>query len=514
MTAGTRTSIVIPARPPARLGTRLLTAGILGVVTGSINHGLLEAGERVLLNERINVPPTCNLCGTNAATTHRDFRQDVTFSDLGALLGGSLLGQANVEFQVPLCEGCDNLPDAPGVSLASYGKRGDRWEVTLLVANATVASLYLQANPGSVGSEAVAAPRVADGPRTARAVYVGAAWAVAVDGVPGKRYDEILKGSLVLSPDGRHVAYAAKAKRRWMVVVDGVEGRPYDGILNLAPIVRFSPDSRRTAYGALTGSTPTVVIDGTEHSAYEGVAGSLVFSPDSRRVGYVARSEGLWRPVVDGTPGTGYDDVRVSSMAFSPDGDRLAFCARIGDHWTVVVDGVEGPPFEGLAADPIAFSPDGRRVAFAARTGDRWTVVIDGTKHGGYDGLGQDSIAFSPDGERVAFVSETGGSWTVVLDGVEGNRYAGILAFRPMVLFSGDSRRVAYGARLDGHTVTVVVDGVEQARCQAIRVGSLAFSPDLGHVAYQAQVHGQRDGEWTAFVDGAAQAVRPAAVPA
>jgi hypothetical protein len=505
-----RWRVAIPAPAPAKIASRLLTAGLLGVVTGNINHGLLAAGESVPLNEKINVPSVCNLCGTNAGTKHSAATQDVAFSDLGAMLGGSLLGKAKVEFRVPLCDGCARLPAAPGVSLQSYGKRGDHWEVTLLIVNRAVASLYAEANPGSAVSVSVSAPVAAtDGRRSARVVNVPLGWAVAVNGVIGNRYDAILKDSLALSPDGHRVAYGAKTKGKWTLVVDGIEGKRYDGLLNMAPMVTFSPDGRRTAYGARVGHTTTIVVDGSENCTYDGVQpGSLAFSPDSRRVAYIAKTGGKWMVVVDGSPGGAYDSVLKNSVAFSPDGARVAFGALTAGRWTVVVDGIEGTAYDGLAADPVAFSPDGRRVAFGALTGGKLTVVVDGVKGADYDGLGQDSIAFSPDGARVAFGARTGGSWTVVVDGVEGRPYDGILALKPMIVFSRDGRRVAYGANIAGDKVTVVVDGVEEGPCEAIARGSLAFSPDGEHISYRARIRGQAAGEWTSIVAAALTSVR------
>jgi hypothetical protein len=454
-------SVVIPAPAPARVAKRLLTAGLFGVMTGSLNHGLLEAGETVELNEKIKVPSVCNLCGTNPGTRHTDLRQDVTFSDVGALLGGPLLGQAKLVFKVPLCETCVSLPGTPGVSLQSYGKRGDEWEVTLLVVNEAVAALYASANPGASVSAYAAAPTpAADGRRSARLSFLGAGWSIVTDGVPGKMYGAILKNSLVISEDGRHVAYVAKVGGNWVGVVDGVEGKPYHLLAGIA------------------------------------------LSPDGARIGLLAQIDGRWSVVVDGVEGKAYDDLVVNSLAFSADGTHVAFGAKIGGRFSIVVDGIEGPTYEALAANPVAFSPDGTHVAFGARFGDKWTVVVDGLPGAPYDGLTQGSPSFSPDGRRVAFGVKAGNKWTVVVDGVPGKPYDGLLTLRPMILFSADSRRVAYGAKLDCHTVTFVVDGFAEGRCESIAQGSLAFSPDNEHVTYRGHLRGHRAGEWTTIVDG------------
>jgi len=45
-----------------------------------------------------------------------------------------------------------------------------------------------------------------------------------VDGQAGAEYDAIGKGSLLFSPDGKHLAYSARKGRKWLVVVDGQAG--------------------------------------------------------------------------------------------------------------------------------------------------------------------------------------------------------------------------------------------------------------------------------------------------
>jgi hypothetical protein len=64
---------------------------------------------------------------------------------------------------------------------------------------------------------------------------------VVVDGKEQKQYDGT--GSLVFSPDSKHVAYAAKADNKWFVVVDGKEGKSYDELVTQASIIFDSPES-------------------------------------------------------------------------------------------------------------------------------------------------------------------------------------------------------------------------------------------------------------------------------
>ena len=63
-----------------------------------------------------------------------------------------------------------------------------------------------------------------------------------VDGVEGAEYEMIGTGTLIFSPDSKHLAYAAQRDGKWRVVVDDVEGELYEPIFWLV-----RPFSARTA---------------------------------------------------------------------------------------------------------------------------------------------------------------------------------------------------------------------------------------------------------------------------
>jgi len=342
------TKVVIPAPAPGGFASRVLLAGAIGLLTHDMNAAVGHAGSHgLLLNEMLKVPSVCNACGTNPGTKHKVITQNVTFSELGNALGGSLMGQTRVEFRVPVCESCVSLRTAPGVSLESYAKAGKQWNITLLVANRAVAELYAKTNQGIIPSQPV---RSADGRRVAHLAKTGGKMTVVVDGVEGKPYDGMAEDSLAFSPDSQRLAYGAKTGERWTVVADGVEGRTYDGLLALRPLVTFSPDSQRLAYGAKTGDKIAVVVDGVEGKAYDGILdGSPAFSPDGARVVYGARFGAKWAVVLDGVEGKAYDSILNGSLVFSPDSAHVSYDALVaskftGDRWITVTDGIEGVP--------------------------------------------------------------------------------------------------------------------------------------------------------------------------
>jgi hypothetical protein len=123
----------------------------------------------------------------------------------------------------------------------------------------------------------------ADNKRIAYIVQVGNEQLVVVDGIEGRLYDSIVKGSLVFSSDSKRFAYVAQEGNKQIVVVDGAEEKPYDG-MKTNPI--FSSDSKNVVYIALVDDKVCVVVNGKEGKLYDEILntgwGKIVFdSSDS-----------------------------------------------------------------------------------------------------------------------------------------------------------------------------------------------------------------------------------------
>jgi hypothetical protein len=116
-------------------------------------------------------------------------------------------------------------------------------------------------------------------------------------------------------------------------------------------------------------------------------------------------------------------------------------------------------------------------------------VVVDGKEEKQYGGIG--TLIFSPDSQRVAYGAKVRmDEEFVVVDGREEKRYDYI---EPgSLIFSPGSKRVAYAARL-GDKRFVVVDGKEEkgydgiGYCIGCGDGTPIFSPDSRRVAYGAK---------------------------
>jgi Tol biopolymer transport system component len=125
-------------------------------------------------------------------------------------------------------------------------------------------------------------------------------------------------------------------------------------------------------------------------------------------------------------------------------------------------------------------------------------MVMDGVESKEYDGIdyAETLLIFSLDSKRVAFVAQHGDKHCAVVDGVNGMDYDYIA---PRTLnFSPDSKHVAYIARR-GNKSVVVIDGVEGKEYEGIG-DALVFSPDSTRVAYVVW-HGRN--KQVMVVDGA-----------
>lgn len=177
---------------------------------------------------------------------------------------------------------------------------------------------------------------------------------------------------------------------------------------------------------------------------------------------------------------------------------RVLWVSGRKDARRVIVDGTPEPEFRevrfgGSSWNPV-ISPDGSRVAYHAKR-KKWFVVVDGQEYGPYDGGDwRPPIVFSADSRRVAWGAQRNGKVVQVVDGVEHGpyeiQYEFLLLSSPT--FSPDSRRVAFRAsmREGKHTVgRIIVDGVPGPPHRW--VGRPRFGPDGQHVAYWAR---ERDG--------------------
>ncbi len=282
-----------------------------------------------------------------------------------------------------------------------------------------------------------------------------------------------MKGTLAVSPDGRHIAYAAKRGNKFVVIRDGKDGKLYEG------------------YGS----------DGD-------FAGKMqpLFSQNSQKLGYSARQGDQWTFVVDGHEGSFYDEISGFDLALSADGKVQAFAARQKDAERVIVNGIEGPAYSWIREGPI-LSSDGKHLAYVAERSTlefgqpaTYFVVLDGKEGPGYigPGIGHEGdeivkdLTFSPDGRHLAYLVKRDKKWLCVVDGVEGKAYDNFSEL--FLVFSADGQKLAYSAHV-GDKWQMVLNGHEGPLVEGrdlLGLGPIEFSPDGNHIAYSS-VHGKND---------------------
>ncbi|MBX3411736.1 MAG: PD40 domain-containing protein [Pirellulales bacterium] len=201
--------------------------------------------------------------------------------------------------------------------------------------------------------------------------------AVVHKGKRGRVYNDILAGSLAISPDGKHFGYAVKDFRKYFVVLDGQEGKVYDGVTG--PV--YSPDSKRVGYLAVANGRVFSVVDGREGKAYDD-RGMPVFSPDGKSAAYWAEDGGKQFVVVGGQPQQAYDE--VGPPFYNQDGSRLVYAARTGDTWQIVDNGQPGKSYTDILGG-FVFSDDNQRVAYVALDGEKQKLIVNGVEGQPYD---------------------------------------------------------------------------------------------------------------------------------
>ncbi len=317
------------------------------------------------------------------------------------------------------------------------------------------------------------------------------------------KYDWIMSGTPVLSPDKKRMGYVAMRDGSTVAVVDGVEQKAYYDI-GTPPL--FSPDSKRVAYAAERENKSVIVVDGIEGKEYDQIMQNPIFSPDSKRVAYLAERDGRQFAVMDEVEQKGYK--RVTGLMFSPDGQRLAYVARRSDgKHVVVVDGDEGKGYERLMRPK--FSPDSKRMAYTVRHLGKWTIAVDGAEgKEQYDRIF--FMVFSPNNERLAYIAVRDDKYFVGLAGEvyrikRGGKMVAVATDKIQgkgqydqvygPVFSPDSKRLTLAAIRDGRSF-VVVDGIEQTEYD--QVGFPQFSPDSRWIVYSAK----RGDGWFFVVNG------------
>jgi len=235
---------------------------------------------------------------------------------------------------------------------------------------------------------------------------------------------------------------------------------------------------------------------------------TLVASPDARRVAYAVRRRRRWSVVVDGKPGDEYDlpipfDLPMPFADVAPE-KQEAILSVLDNNF-----GAQQEFIDKVLSRPL-FSPDSRRLAYVGfrtvsqeifkhlppyRIPVKHFLVLDGSEGEPFDRIVRGSVVFSPDSRRVAYAAERQGKFLIVVDGTEGQWFDDI--YNPV--FSPDGQHVAYVAGPVGNRFAVVDGENVTAKYPDVVGGTgVVFSPDGRRLAYTVVTPGKE----FAVIDG------------
>lgn len=176
----------------------------------------------------------------------------------------------------------------------------------------------------------------------------------------------------------------------------------------------------------------------------------------------------------------------LSGPFYSPDHNHSAYVVQTADKlensdFYIVHDNVPGKQYGNIVAN-IVFSPDSQEFAYVAgaKGGKDYMAVRNDQETTKYDHVYFPT--FSPDSRRFAFTAYKGDKQFVVLDGKEEKSYDYI---PDRLIFSGDSKLLAYHATLDKNTISFVVVNDKEIGPYD-NVGNIAFSTDNRQITFTA----------------------------
>ncbi|MGI8981136.1 MAG: hypothetical protein ACR2FY_18065 [Pirellulaceae bacterium] len=303
--------------------------------------------------------------------------------------------------------------------------------------------------------------------------------------------------SFSFSPDSKRTGYVAyipdKFGRNEAVVLDGKVVTK--GFSNVGPGPIFSPDSQHYACIcrlAASSFDQVLLIDGEEgKEKHENFSQGLIFTPDSKRIVYgvkIGENYQMREESLDGSKRMERQHGFVNHFFYGPAG-QIGYIAREGDKQFVFYDGKEDTNrFDEI--QQLIVSDDGKHVAYIAEpSGFDDVAVINGKPgkvYGGFDSISKGSLRLSPDGSRAGYAVKKSREAYVVLDGKDEKAYVGVMG----LVFSPDSKRVAYTAIVGNKKWLTVVDGKEGAAYDAL--GTPGISPDSKSVVMGAKL-GERE---------------------
>jgi hypothetical protein len=227
-----------------------------------------------------------------------------------------------------------------------------------------------------------------------------------------------------------------------------------------------------------------------------------VNSPDNRRTVKVILRDDRFYVVEQGNKSEGYEDMGIDPPVFSPDGNHLAYVIMRGTKKAVVLDKHESKAYFDISSENVFDSPNVRSESISLKLLNQWLTEGKGgylgPRHMPLNGgkqlegyvLGKDGLVFSTDSKRLAYsIWKNNDEMAVVVDGHEGpvfDRIA-ILSF----LFSPNSKKYSY-IGIKKRKYYLVVNQDVSKDYETIGSSGCKFDNEWTEVTFRAQ----EAGEW------------------
>jgi len=218
---------------------------------------------------------------------------------------------------------------------------------------------------------------------------------------------------------------------------------------------------------------------------------SLRVYPGDGKMAYVYTEGGGFIACMNDVCGPNVDAVAKGTPFASPDRNHWAGIALQDGKSRVILNGHLGRRYDRVAA--LRFSPDSMKVAYIAQEGDAFFVCVNQDRHQSFSLIDpQQGIVFSNDSRHMAYAARVDrNAWCVVRNGNPGPVWEEI----KHLTFSPDGSRMVYAARQKNQWH--LVEGDKRGPGHSV-ILQLAFSPDSKSLAYIAR---SKDGAFMVLND-------------
>jgi hypothetical protein len=203
----------------------------------------------------------------------------------------------------------------------------------------------------------------------------------------------------------------------------------------------------------------------------------------------------------------GCKNVSESKVLFSVssgDKHRTVEVIQRENRFFVVENGKESEGYEDIGIDPPVFSPDGNHLAYVVGRGKKRAVILDKQESETYFDVDSKNVFISPNIKSegvntslLKWLTENNGVYIGPRPKPVGKQLDGHIRGENGLVFSSDSKKLAYCIWINENETAVVVDGIVGPTFHILGASGIIFSPDSQKYSYI----GEKLGKWHVVVN-------------